>query len=225
MQSLPMRRAGRQAQSGFTLVEIAIVLVIIGLLLGGVLKGQELIENGRVKNAANDMNGIVAAYNSYLDRYRKVAGDDGPVANLTARGTAWAGMAAGNNNGILDVNAGQTFTGGGEGATFFQHLRAAGFITGNPADAGANALPVNAWGGRLGVINVAVQGRPAARVMVCMGNVPGKAAAALDVQLDDGRPNNGSFRATQGANNVVPGGGAATAYSEDQTYTVCRDIT
>ena len=224
MQSLPMRRAGRQAQSGFTLVEIAIVLVIIGLLLGGVLKGQELIENGRVKNAANDMNGIVAAYNSYLDRYRKVPGDDGPVANLTARGTAWTGMAAGNNNGILDVNAGQTFTGGGEGATFFQHLRAAGFITGNPADAGANALPVNAWGGRLGVINAAVQGRPAARVMVCMGNVPGKAAAALDVQLDDGRPGNGSFRATQGANNVVPGGAAATAYSEDQTYTVCRDI-
>lgn len=225
MQSLPMRRAGRQAQSGFTLVEIAIVLVIIGLLLGGVLKGQELIENGRVKNAANDMNGIVAAYNSYLDRYRKVPGDDGPVANLTARGTAWAGMAAGNNNGILDVNAGQTFTGGGEGATFFRHLRASGFITGNPADVGVNALPVNAWGGRLGVINVAVQGRVAARVMVCLGSVPGKAAAALDVQLDDGRPDNGSFRATQGANNVVPGGGAATAYSEDQTYTVCRDIT
>ena len=224
MQSLPMRRAGRKAQSGFTLVEIAIVLVIIGLLLGGVLKGQELIENGRVKNAANDMNGIVAAYNSYLDRYRKVPGDDGPGSTLTARGTAWTGMAAGGNNGILDVNAGQTFTGGGEGATFFQHLRAAGFITGNPADAGANALPVNAWGGRLGVINAAVQGRPAARVMVCLGNVPGKAAAALDVQLDDGRPDNGSFRATQGANNVVPGGGAATAYSEDQTYTVCRDI-
>ena len=224
MQSLPMRRAGRKAQSGFTLVEIAIVLVIIGLLLGGVLKGQELIENGRVKNAANDMNGIVAAYNSYLDRYRKVAGDDGPVANLTARGTAWAGMAAGNNNGILDVNAGQTFTGGGEGATFFRHLRASGFITGNPADVGVNALPVNAWGGRVGVTaTTLVQGRAAARQLVCMGNVPGKAAAALDVQLDDGRPNNGSFRATQGANNVVPGG-AAAAYSEDQTYTVCRDI-
>ena len=79
MQSLPMRRAGRKAQSGFTLVEIAIVLVIIGLLLGGVLKGQELIENGRVKNAANDMNGLVAAYNSYLDRYRKLPGMMGPI--------------------------------------------------------------------------------------------------------------------------------------------------
>jgi hypothetical protein len=85
-------------------------------------------------------------------------------------------------------------------------------------------LPVNAWGGRLGVTNVAVQGRPAARVMVCLGNVPGKAAAALDVQLDDGRPDSGSFRATQGANNAPPAAAAAT-YSEDQTYTVCRDIT
>ncbi len=221
-----MRRAGRQAQSGFTLVEIAIVLVIIGLLLGGVLKGQELIENGRVKNAANDMNGIVVAYNSYLDRYRKLPGDDGPnLAALTARGGSWATITAfGNNNGILYVNAGQTFTGGGEGETFFRHLRASGFITGNPADVGVNALPVNAWGGRVGVTaTTLVQGRAAARQLVCMGNVPGKAAAALDVQLDDGRPDNGSFRATQGANNVVPGG-AATAYSEDQTYTVCRDL-
>ena len=40
----------RNKQSGFTLVEIAIVLVIIGLLLGGVLKGQELINSAKVKN-------------------------------------------------------------------------------------------------------------------------------------------------------------------------------
>ncbi len=39
-------------QSGFTLVEIAIVLVIIGLLLGGVLKGQEMIANSRLQEHA-----------------------------------------------------------------------------------------------------------------------------------------------------------------------------
>ena len=41
-------------QSGFTLVEMAIVLVIIGLLIGGVLKGQELINSAKVKNLALD---------------------------------------------------------------------------------------------------------------------------------------------------------------------------
>ena len=52
---------GSTAQRGFTLIEIAIVLVIIGLLLGGVLQGQQLIENSRVKSAVNDFNGLAAA--------------------------------------------------------------------------------------------------------------------------------------------------------------------
>ncbi|MDO9192415.1 MAG: prepilin-type N-terminal cleavage/methylation domain-containing protein, partial [Undibacterium sp.] len=54
----------QQRQSGFTLVEIAIVLVIIGLLLGGVLKGQEMIDNSRMKSVAADLRGVSAAYNS-----------------------------------------------------------------------------------------------------------------------------------------------------------------
>ena len=66
----------KHRQSGFTLVEIAIVLVIIGLLLGGILKGQEMITQARIKNVINDFNGITAAYFSYQDRYRAIPGDD-----------------------------------------------------------------------------------------------------------------------------------------------------
>ena len=78
---------------GFTLVEIAIVLVIIGLLLGGILKGQEMITQARIKNVINDFNGITAAINSYQDRYRALPGDD---INAASR---WAGSFGGNGDG------------------------------------------------------------------------------------------------------------------------------
>jgi len=48
----------KKTQTGFTLIELAIVLVIIGLLLGGVLKGQELINSAKVKNMASDIKNI-----------------------------------------------------------------------------------------------------------------------------------------------------------------------
>ena len=52
----------RSHAKGFTLVEIAIVLVIIGLLLGGILKGQEMITQAKIKNSIADFSGISAAY-------------------------------------------------------------------------------------------------------------------------------------------------------------------
>lgn len=210
-------------QSGFTLVEIAIVLVIIGLLLGGILKGQELIENSRVTNAVNDINGTRAAVNAYLDRYRRLAGDDGPIATLTARGTSWAAVTAGNNNGALGITAAQTFNGGGENAAFWQHLRASGFVSGDPAQAAAAALPRNAFGGLTGVTAAGVTGMTGR--VVCLSQVPGKAATAIDNRIDDGIPNTGSVRATTGAAgvNTAPGAAAAT-YNEDGVFTVCATM-
>ena len=216
----------KMKQSGFTLIEIAIVLVIIGLLLGGVLKGQELIESSRTKNAANDMNGVIAAYNSYIDRYRRVPGDDGDLAALTARGGNWttAGITAGNVNGAIAATLANTFAAGGETVQFFQHLRAAGFLNGNPGTVGVDALPTNAWAGRTSITNAVSQGRVAARLQVCMSNVPGKSALALDVQLDDGLPNNGGLRANLGAGVTAPAAAAAATYDEAQNYTICRDM-
>ena len=63
-------------QSGFTLIEIAIVLVIIGLLLGGILKGQELINSARVKNLATDFRNIPLFIYGYQDKFRALPGDD-----------------------------------------------------------------------------------------------------------------------------------------------------
>ncbi len=215
---------GRQA--GFTLVEIAIVLVIIGLLLGAILKGQELIDNSRVKNAVSDINSIKAASYSYFDRYRVLPGDDGPVATLQARGSNWAAITVGGNrDGAIGAPANPFAGPTGEHLGFWQHLRAAGFLTGNPAETGATAFPRNAFGGITGIASLTTQlGNMNSRV-TCMSQVPGKSAVGIDNQIDDGQPDSGSVRATQqaGNGNTAPGAVAA-AYSEDQRYTVCTTL-
>ena len=91
--------AGRQ--SGFTLIEIAIVLVIIGLLLGGVLKGQELITTARVHALNNTVDGITAAWFSFQDRYRAYPGDYSTAqASINLPGVTKGG----DGNGLVDTD-------------------------------------------------------------------------------------------------------------------------
>jgi prepilin-type N-terminal cleavage/methylation domain-containing protein len=210
-----------KAQSGFTLIEIAIVLVIIGLLLGGVLQGQQLIENSRVRAAVNDFKGIPAATYSYMDRYKRLPGDDSG-ATAALRGTAWTGQTAGDADGTIDsaVFAATLFTTGPtvEQLYFWQHLRAAGFIPGNATATGGAALPQNPFGGLTAVTNIATFNLPTGQNKVCMNNVPGSAASALDATLDDGNPQTGAFRADTTANAATP---VATSYIETTLHFVC----
>ena len=97
-----MKQIGKQ-QAGFTLVEIAIVLVIIGLLLGGILKGQEMITQAKIKNIVNDLNGMSAAIYSYQDRYRALPGDE-LDATTKARWGATVGF-GGDGNGVFCTGA------------------------------------------------------------------------------------------------------------------------
>ena len=95
----------RKQQSGFTLVEIAIVLVIIGLLLGGVLKGQELINSAKVKNFANDFRNIPLYIYGYQDRFKAIPGDDAAVvAHLGAAATLATTPAGTVGNGAINGN-------------------------------------------------------------------------------------------------------------------------
>ncbi|OGQ98459.1 MAG: hypothetical protein A2505_06435 [Deltaproteobacteria bacterium RIFOXYD12_FULL_55_16] len=223
----------RLNQSGFTLVEIAIVMVIIGLLLGGVLKGQEMIENARIKSIVNDMNGVAAAYNSYVDRYRAIPGDE-TLATMTARG--WPNTVGGNANGVLLTTVAQTFTNAGEQPAMWQALRASGMTTGAPNAVGVAALPRAGTGGLIGVTSdpLGVYGQTG--ISVCVSGITTKQALGLDTTIDGTLPatnigNNASIArgATGAANPLAPTTAApvGTAYNTTTVltpWTMCRTL-
>ena len=118
----------KQKQSGFTLIEIAIVLVIIGLLLGGVLKGQELINSAKVKNLATDFRNIPVFIYGYQDKFKALPGDDALVTSHLTDATECTPVAAGlcaTGNGILDGSWNATAI-TDESYVFWQHVRLAG---------------------------------------------------------------------------------------------------
>lgn len=202
----------RSQQRGFTLVEIAIVLVIIGLLLGGILKGQELIKSAQVRNLADQSAGTQAAYFGFVDRYRLFPGDmkfgNGPNQACSVLGvTRLPGCltVGGDANGSLNVG---DFI---EASALWAHLQAAGFIQGAYAGTAtsdvtyAGQAPTNPWGGHLllgqsaGYLDAASP--LAARIHLITGiQVPVGIMRELDLKIDDSLPATGVLRA-QGAGN------------------------
>ncbi len=208
-------------QSGFTLIELAIVLVIIGLLLGGVLKGQELINSAKVKNMASDFKNTQIYIYGYQDKYKALPGDDSNVAShLGATGTPGTGGTLGNGviQGAWDA------TGTEESAVFWQHVRLAGLAPGGTVVGAAGYFPTNADGGRIGVASVINAGIPAGMsgaYVICSRGVLGKFAKQLDTTLDDGETSTGSFRAyTTGTAAWSPTTGAG-AINDANQYDAC----
>jgi len=182
-------------QKGFTLVELAIVLVIIGLILGAVLKGQELINNAKLKRAYNQQREVAAGIYTYFDRYGLYPGDDNTAA------ARWAGVTNGNSNGLI---AGLTFT-CAIGATtetcqVWRHLRSANLITG----AATSAQNINnPYGGSMAVGYATTQGLTTQ--WIAMDNMPFDACQILDQQFDDGIYNTGTVRGSGNYNSATTG--------------------
>ena len=143
-----------KTNKGFTLVEIAIVLVIVGLLIGGVLKGQEMITNAKLKRIESDNAGIAAAMFSYKDRYLQLPGDDSDAENRFDAYVAADNANGGGDGTIGGGNDWDTATttpwtdGNQETLKFFGHLRAAGLVPGGAKD---STRPTNAYGGQIGI--------------------------------------------------------------------------
>lgn len=230
-------------QQGFTLVEIAIVLVIIGLLLGGVLKGQELINSAKAKSLVNDFRTISTAIYAYQDRFRFMPGDDPAAAQHVAGELASTPSTEPRGNGRIG-GAWNSSTSTDESFLVWQHLRLANLLTGTTTTSDtANYFPRNADNGRIGITGSAPitpastssgsgsSGSASLQMtgafFVCSDGISARLARQVDSTMDDGNTQTGNARAMP----QTDGAGAASGTATDITaqvekesstlYTVC----
>lgn len=177
-------------QAGFTLVEIAIVMVIIGLLIGGVLKGQAMIQNARVKNVVKQGDEFRAAWATFFDRYGVLPGDE----NLAAI-PPQAADAEGDANGRVE-NA--------ERFELFRDLAIAQMISG--AYNGTTQLPRHSFGGDVEIVWFDPAGAPQAGHYLHYTNLPAEVCQEIDLRYDNGNRNTGTMVADANftAGTIIP---------------------
>jgi prepilin-type N-terminal cleavage/methylation domain-containing protein len=205
-------------ESGFTLVELAVVMVIIGLLIGGILKGQELIANAQVTATIAQLKGFEAGITTFRDKYGQLPGD---MNNGGARLNNCTGNCAG-NGGTGDGRIGGldsvlvAHPANSENMRAFYHLSAAGLIQGvivNGAMRFGEGVPAAKAGGgfRIGYDNdgggigglanfrpghfLTISNQPTGAIAGGNGILPGSQAGQIDRKLDDGRSRQGSVGA------------------------------
>jgi prepilin-type N-terminal cleavage/methylation domain-containing protein len=223
-------------KSGFTLIELSIVLVIIGLLVGGVVTGSSLIHQSSLKSVINEFNTINTAINSFKLQYNFLPGD------FPNAGSFWSGSSNCANSasptGCNGDGNGQVYfvsTSGTESYRAFQHMNLAGILDGSfPGDNTFSSLYPSKY--KRGYYDIRYGGTSSSGPIgnqIELGNwsIPGRIAAAglaqpydaynIDSKMDDGLPNTGKLIGFDGANNTA-GACATTSYNLTGTVNGCR---
>jgi len=216
------RSLHRLAARGLTLVETAIMLVMLGLLIEFVLKGQELVRNARVRDIISQQGSAESAFLAFQDRFQAAPGDySAASANITCGASACLN---GNGNGRVEPGTGGAIH---EEILAWQHLNAAGFINGrfvmaSPAITAPapDNTPTSVYGGYLEAVTDdkwGYSGNTTSRHNIKTGNyVPAAVLAEVDRKTDDGRPGTGMLRFSTYA-------GAGTAPVVGGTPNGCTD--
>jgi prepilin-type N-terminal cleavage/methylation domain-containing protein len=214
-------------QAGFTLVEIAAVLVIAGLIYGSVLKNQELVASATAKRLASDFRTVTTAVHTYQGLHRSLPGDDRAVPQHVA-GALQATTPAGRIGDARIDGAWNSLTATDESYLLWQHLRLAGLFGGSAAvpaapAAGDDYNPRNGVDGRVGITSdmVLTAGSWPAAFFACSSGIQGRLARRVDWMLDDGNTLSGNVRVICEDECSTGPGVNVTFANESELYTVC----
>jgi prepilin-type N-terminal cleavage/methylation domain-containing protein len=202
-------------QQGFTLVEIALVIVILGLLVGGFLKGREFIKQAQIKNLESTFESVAKAIYTYQERYQALPGDDTGAKRFAGDPTI-----NGINIIVPDEKNGKiagkfdTRDNNEESRLAWLHLRCARFIpktfveTMQEAETEWQEQPRNVFNGIIGVSNDLdlnnnnglEDEEKGLKLFIGFTNIPGDVAEILDSTQDDGLAASGRVISNQDNN-------------------------
>ena len=184
-------RFSRARRAGFTIVELTIALVVIGVMLSGILKGQELINGSKIRAIADRQDSLRTAWRQFVDRYGAKPGD--------YAGTDIPYATPSDGNGLVELE---------ESALAMEHLALAGLILRCPQCVGgvgaARCRPTadnsltNPYDGVISIwddgMNYALRGGNMGerRLQIHTGpRIPSNILAEVDRKIDDGLANSG----------------------------------
>ena len=208
-------------QQGFSLLEIVVVVVIVGFILGGMLRGQEMITSAKVRRVAGQLDEVRAAYLGFQDRFKALPGDYADADATLDCGTTLC--LHGNGDGRIRDN--ETPASGNqahEDLLVWTHLCDSGLLKGDlhMTDGESQARDGNALKSAYSVyLQIAFDGMYGMNAtgiprhnLKTGAQIPVNVLVELDRKVDDARPYQGTlqFSGYQGNAAIAPteGGGA-----------------